>query len=166
AQWLDSPPVGSVITFNPPSIEDAEVQHAVQGGFHAAGAAGLHRKARSVQPNVDALDEILRHMHFIIFNESDAAAQFVIMAEVQHLMNEVSTRLIGWMGLAGEDELDRPPAVLEESLQPFQVSEEQGGPLIRREPSGESNGQRFGVQECAACEDLRGLQVAMHPAGS
>src|SRR6185437_4279927 len=80
--------------------------------------------------------------------------------------NEVSTRLIGWMGLAGEDELDRPPAVLEESLQPFQVSEEQGGPLIRREPSGESNGQRFGVQECAACEDLRGLQVAMHPAGS
>ncbi len=105
-------------------------------------------------------------MHFVIFEKCNAAAQLVVMAEVQHLVNEESTRLIGRMGFAGENELDRTPAILEESLQPFQVLEEQGGPFVCRESSGKSNGQSFGVQECAACEDLRRLQLAVHPAGS
>ncbi len=103
-------------------------------------------------------------MHFVVFQKRNATAEFVVMAEVQYLVNEVSPRFIGRVGLAGEDELDRPPAVLEERLQPFQVSEEQGRPFVRREPPSEANGQSLGIQERAACDHLRGLKMSMHPA--
>ena len=69
-------------------------------------------KARRVEPDVDALHEVLGHVHFIVFQEGDVAAQLMIVAKVQHFMDEITARFIGRMGFAGEDQLDRSPLVL------------------------------------------------------
>jgi hypothetical protein len=43
-------PVGLVIGFGPPAVEPAQVQPALDDDLHAAGAAGLKRRAWQVQP--------------------------------------------------------------------------------------------------------------------
>ena len=41
--------------------------------FLTAGSAGFQGSSGSVQPDVDALDKVLRHMHVVVFEEGDMA---------------------------------------------------------------------------------------------
>ncbi|MFO0700997.1 MAG: hypothetical protein U0236_17375 [Nitrospira sp.] len=107
-------------------------------------------KARSVQPNVDALDEVLCHMHFVIFKECDATTELVIVAERQHFMDEVPAWLIGWMGLAGKNQLDWSPSVLKQCLEPLEVSEEQGRSLVGCKPASKPDRKGLWVHHCPA----------------
>src|SRR5215216_2570180 len=47
-RWLDPPTVFALggPGFAPPTIENAEIRHAIDSGFHAAGAARFERRAR------------------------------------------------------------------------------------------------------------------------
>src|SRR6266566_3285738 len=48
----DGPAVRPIVTLGPPPVQRAHLRHAVQGRFHAAGAARLERRARHVEPEV------------------------------------------------------------------------------------------------------------------
>jgi len=57
---------------NPPAVEHAETGHAVQCGLHSAGAAGLHRRQRGVEPQVHAGGEEGSQLSVVIFQVNDA----------------------------------------------------------------------------------------------
>ena len=145
-QGFNPPSVGSVVAFFPPSIKDAEVHDSVERGLLPAGSTRLQRKTRSIEPNVDPLDEELGHMHIVVFQECYVAAQLMVGAKVQDFMNEIAAGFIGWVGLAGEDQLDRAPLVMEQLFQPFEVAEQQGGPFVGGKAPGEADGESFGVE--------------------
>ena len=44
------------------------------------------------------------------------------------------------MGLAGDDDLDRPVGIGQQLLQPVRVAQHQGQPLVGRHPAGEAEG--------------------------
>ncbi len=78
----------------PPAVEGAQVQHAVGGSFHAAGAAGLIRPQRRVQPHVDALHQVARDRHVVIFEEDDAPPELRIAADVRDLLDQFLARIV------------------------------------------------------------------------
>ena len=65
----DRPPVGPVVGLFPPAVGDAEVESAVQHHLHAAGAARLERRARQVEPQVDAGDDRRRDVQVVVLQE-------------------------------------------------------------------------------------------------
>ena len=81
-------------------------------------------KTWGIEPNVDPLDEEFRHMHVVVFQECHMASQLMVVAKTQHFMNEIATRFICRVGLAGKDQLDGTPLVMEQSFQPFEVAEQ------------------------------------------
>ena len=70
----------------------------------------------------------------------------MVVAKAQHFMDEIATRFIGWMGLAGKDQLDGTPLVMEQLFQPFEVAEQQGRPLVGGKAPGEADGERLGAK--------------------
>src|SRR5439155_15288738 len=50
----DGKAIRAVVAFAPPAVQNAEVEASMGAGFHAAGARGLQRAARVVQPHVAA----------------------------------------------------------------------------------------------------------------
>ena len=69
---------------------------------------------------------------------------------------------VGRMGLAREDDLDRPLRVPQQPRQPLLVAEQERGPLVGREAAGEADGQdRPGRAPCSTLlERRRRLAVA------
>ncbi len=63
--------VGAVVAFAPPAVEDAQVQAAVTAGLHAAGAGGLERAARVVQPDVAAAHHLARDVDVVVLDEHE-----------------------------------------------------------------------------------------------
>ena len=63
-------------------------------------------------------------MHIVIFQERYVAAQLMVVAKAQHFMNEKATGFIGRVGLAGKDQLDWTPLIMEQLFQPFEVAEQ------------------------------------------
>src|SRR5687768_6948598 len=120
---FNPPSIGSVVAFLPPSIKDAQVDHAVESGLLPARSARLQWKARGVEPDVDPLDEELCHVHIIVFQECDVAPQFMVIAKPQNLMNKKTARLIGRVSLSGKNQLDGAPLVMKQQFQSFEVAE-------------------------------------------
>ena len=68
---------------------------------------------------------------------------------------------VGRVGLAGEDDLDRPVGVPEQPGQPVDVGEQQAGPLVGREPAGEADRHDRRVERVVELgQDRRRLAVA------
>src|SRR5205823_650141 len=78
----DGPAARILVAFIEPAVQNAEVEHAVTGRFHAAGAAGLFAAARGVQPNIDALDHFARHLHVVVLEEDYVLPKFRIAGEL------------------------------------------------------------------------------------
>lgn len=51
---------------DPPAVENAQVERAVERRLHAARAGGLHRRHRSIEPHVAPGDQRLRHLHVVV----------------------------------------------------------------------------------------------------
>ena len=65
----DGEAVLAVVAFAPPAVEDAHVHAAVAARLHAAGAAGLERAARVVQPDVAAGNHLARDVDVVVLKE-------------------------------------------------------------------------------------------------
>src|SRR5579884_671262 len=109
---LNGPSVCAVVPFLPPAVQHAEIRHAIEGRLLPAGSARFHWRPRRVQPDVDTLDEKLRHVHVVVLEKRDMPAQAVIAAKAVDLMNEVPARLIRGVCLPRENDLNGPPPVL------------------------------------------------------
>ena len=84
----DGPAVIAVEALAPPAVEHAQIQAAVRRQFHSAGAAGLERAQRIVQPKIDALDEPARDVGVVIFDEDHAIFETVLPAEFVNLLDQ------------------------------------------------------------------------------
>src|SRR5205823_9704872 len=94
----DRPAVVAVETFAPPAVEHAEIQTAVRRQFHSAGAAGLERAERIVQPEINTLDQPARDVGVVILHEHHAVFETVLPAELVNLLNKRLATLILRMG--------------------------------------------------------------------
>ena len=123
------------------------MRHAVEGRFLAAGPTGLLRRAGRVQPDIHAVDEVLRCVQVVLFHKGDVAAEAVVLGEGIDLADEVLAMLVGRVGLAREDDLDRPPGILHQALEAFQVPEQQRRTLVSGEAPREPDRQRIRIQQ-------------------
>src|SRR5207244_8172050 len=139
----DGPAELRPVSLVPPSIENAHVQPAVGAGLHAAGAAGLEKAARVVEPNIGALHEVTGEGDVVVLEEGYAG---LLTRERDHAGDDVLTGLVSWVRLAREQDLDRPARVAEQLAEAGAVPKQKVRALIRREPTPEPDCQRVHVE--------------------
>ena len=142
----DGPADVGRVSFAPPAVEGAEVEGAVGGGFHAAGAGGFEGFAGGVEPDVGALGHVSGDVDVVVFEEDDAVAEGFFADEVDELFHEFFAGGVHGVGLAGEDDLDGMFGVGEEGLEALGVVEDEGGALVGGETAGEADGEDFGIE--------------------
>ncbi len=82
----------------------------------------------------------------VVLDKRYPAAEPRILRVLVDLLQDPLALLVGRVGLPGEDELHRPPAVVHDLLQPVQVLEDDIRPLILGKPAGEPDRQRRCVE--------------------
>lgn len=95
----DRPAEVGVEPLVPPAVTDREVEAAVERGLHPAGAAGLQRAQRVVEPDVAAGVELLGHAHAVVRQEDDAVAYPGVVGEPHQLLDEPLAAVVGGVGL-------------------------------------------------------------------
>ena len=101
----DGPAAGVLGGFVEPAIEDAQAEHAVDAGFHAAGAAGFFAAARGVQPEIHALHHFAGDFDAVVFDEDHVAGKFRIARKLHNFADQCFTGNVFGMGFAGDDDL-------------------------------------------------------------
>src|SRR2546423_10170611 len=117
----DGKAVAAVVTFAPPSIQNAEVQTSVAAGLLATGAGGFQRPARIVEPNVTAGNHLPGDMHVVVLDEDQVALELAVFAEVNDVLDVALAFVVARMRFAGENELDRPRGVPREPDHIFEL---------------------------------------------
>ena len=138
----------------PPAVEHREIEGAVHRGLHARGAGRLAGPLRRVEPHVAAGHELARETHVVVGQEHDAAAELGAFGRGRDGAQERLSVLVARMGLAGEEELDRPLDLVEEVLESLRLAEEQRRALVGREPAGEADRQRLRIESAPGLGDL------------
>ena len=151
----DRPPVVAVVPFDPPAVEDRQVQPAVAANLHPAGAAGFERAARVVQPHVHALHQIPRDVHVVVFDEHDPLAELRLARLLDDALDQFLAAAVLRVRLAREDDLDRPVLAVEDRDQALEVAEHEVAALVRGEPAGEADGERVRVEHLVGPVHLR-----------
>src|SRR6266404_9845138 len=103
--FADGKAIGAVVTFTPPAIEDAEIETAVAAGFHTAGARGLQRTARRIEPNIAAGNHLSGHVHVVILDKNQMTLQIAVFAQVNDVLNVTFAIVVARVRLAGENKL-------------------------------------------------------------
>ena len=75
----------------------------------------------------------------VVFDKDHAASEPRIVAEVGDFANQGLARLVGRMGLARVDDLDRPIGIGDQGVQPVEVLKHEVGPLVGGEPPSEAD---------------------------
>src|SRR5215471_19250675 len=100
----DGEAVEAVVRLGPPAVEHRQIQAAVQHDLLPAGAAGLERTSRVVQPNVHTLHEVTADVDVVILDEQNLAGKLRIVHESGDLLQNLLARRVERVRLAGEDE--------------------------------------------------------------
>ena len=140
------PAAGYFIGFVEPAVQDAQVQHAVDAGLHAAGAAGFLAALRSVQPQVYALHHFARDLHVVVLP---------VARKLHDIADEILALVVARVRLAGDHDLHRHILVTEDALDAVHVLEQQGGAFIGGEPARKADSQRVGIQHLFGMPHLR-----------
>ena len=169
----DRPAVFAVEHLVPPAIEHGEIERPVKGRLLTAGPAGLHGAARVVEPDVAALQQGAGHGDVVVLDEGDPVADRRSPGELDHLADHLLAQVVGRVGFAGENQLDRSLGVQEKRLQAIGLGEQESRPLVRGEPTSETDREDGGVERlvrpggvhggCPLFQERR-LQVRAHVA--
>ena len=87
--------------------------------------------------------------HVVVLEDEDAAAELRRAAAGEDRLDHLLAGPVGRVGLAGEDELDRPVGVVDEAGEPVHVGEEERGPLVGGEAAGEADRQDLRIERPA-----------------
>ncbi len=137
------------------------MQHAVGRGFHAAGAAGLLRAQRGVQPDIDTLNQAPGDGHIVIFQEDDAPAQIGSASYVDNPLDQLFAAVVERMRLAGKDNLHGVLGAGENPLQSVHVAQQQRGALVGGKAPRKADCQGARVQQISGRVDtLRAFAMA------
>src|SRR5215471_1616236 len=138
--------IQAVIRLGPPSVEDREVQSAVEHDLLAAGAGRFERTARIVEPNVHSLNEVTPKVYVIVFDEQDLAGKRGVAHQLSDLLQDSFARIIVGMGLAGKNELDRRLRIVDERVDHRNVLQNQIGALVSCKPASKPDSQSVEAQ--------------------
>src|SRR5215468_10498442 len=106
--------IGAIVSFAPPSIENAQVQTAMAAGFHPAGARGFERAARGIKPDVAAGDHLASDVHVVVFDKNQVALQIAVLAQVNDVLDVAFAVVVPRVSFSRENKLDRPGLVARE----------------------------------------------------
>ena len=112
----DGPASGDLIAFIEPAIQNAEIQHAVDAGFHAAGAARFFAAPGSVQPQVHALHHLTRNLDAVILHENNVLGDLGRAGKLHDFANQRLARQVAGVRLSGDHNLYRPFRIGEQPL--------------------------------------------------
>src|SRR5688572_7116806 len=90
----DGEAVEPVVGLRPPSVQDRQVQRAVEHHLLPARPARLERPPRVVQPHVHTLDEIAADADVVVLDEDDLAGKSRIARKSGHLLQDGLPRTI------------------------------------------------------------------------
>src|SRR5207249_936577 len=152
--FADRKTVGAVVALPPPAVEDAEVEAAMSAGFHAAGAGGLQRTARGVEPDVAAGHHLPGDVHVVVLDEDEVSLEIAVFAEVDDVLDVTLAVVVARMGLAGENELDGPGLVASQLHDVVELLEDQRSAFIGGETAGEADGQRVGIEQLIESDEV------------
>ena len=142
----DGPAVVAGVALVPPAVEHADVRDAVLGGLHAGRTGRLERAAWVVEPRVDTLDEVAPDAHVVVLEDEHAAAQLRRARALEDLLDDALAGPVGRVGLAREDDLQRPLGIPQHPGQAIHVGEQQRRSLVGREPAGEADGHDLRIE--------------------
>ena len=140
----DGEAVEPVVGLGPPAVEYGQIEAAVEHDLLAAGAGGLERTARIVEPHIDALDQVAADVDVVVLDEDELVAELGVAHHARDLLQDSLSRLVVRMRLAGEQELHRALGIVDHRGQALDVGEDQVGALVGGEPAREADGQRIG----------------------
>ena len=161
----DRPAVVAAEAFGPPAVEDAQVDAAVDRDLLARGAARLLRPARGVEPHVAALHERAPHLDVVVLEEDQVAAELAV-GEREQAPHHLLPLAVGGVRLAGEQELHRPVAVVDDRAQAVEVGHDQERALVGREAAREADRERVRVEQPLHLPQLVGREAVagrLHP---
>ena len=78
----DREAIQAVVGLSPPAVENGKIEAAVQDNFLTAGAGGLERPPRIVQPHVNALHEVAPHVDVVVLDEDKFIRELFCRASV------------------------------------------------------------------------------------
>ena len=159
-------PAGSLLHgFRPPAVRDAEIERAVERGFHAARAARLLHAHRRVHPQVRPLHEQPRHVHVVILEKYDARGEFRPFERLDGFFQYLLSLGIVRMRLAGDDDDDGARGVVHDGGEFHHVGEQHARALVFDEPPRKPDDERVLLKVLQRLEYHLGmLHAAFHAA--
>ena len=157
---IDRPAELRHIRLLPPAVALGEVEAAIDENLHAAGAAGLPRPPRRVDPDIHTLHQLLGKRDVVIFEKDDMAAEFGALREFDPFADEFLALLVRRMRLAGKDELDGSRRIIQQTRQPRRIGEQQIRPLVTGEAPRKAKRQRVRVEHIRRFRDVFGRVAA------
>src|SRR6185369_3336206 len=130
--------------FVPPPVERRAVERRIEHGFHAAGAARFERTARNVEPQVAARQHHAADALAVAFHEHDAMLEAVLAGEREHSLDDSLGRLVGRMGLAGNQELHGTSVGEHQRAGTLEIAERKQRAFVLCEASCDADRQRMG----------------------
>ena len=113
-----------------------------------------------IQPKIDTLHKTARDVAVVVFQKNDAIFETDFAAELVNLLDKRLAGFVTWMRFACEDELHRPRGVVEQSLQPFLVAEQERAAFVSRETACKADSQNFRIEN--AIDFANGLRRFAH----
>ena len=125
---VNAPARDSLLTsLKPPPVKSAQVQHPIEGGFHAACSGDFQWRKRRVEPDIAAGYERLGHLHVVVRYEDDGNVTGVASMPGD-LLDQGLPTLIPGVGLSGDDDLQREASV--EGTKASHIGKEQVRALV------------------------------------
>src|SRR5271165_819564 len=162
----DGPASGNLVRLIEPAVEDAQIEHTIDAGFHAAGAASLFSTARVVEPEVNTLHQLTADLDAIVLQKNDVFRNVGVSGKLDDFADQGLARQISRVSLTGNHDLHRHLAIGEQALQAIDIAEQQRGPLISGKATGKPDGQGVGVQYLGEPPLLGGRRFARKRTGS
>ena len=106
-----------------------------------------------VQPKIDPLHEAAGDITVVVFQKDNTVFEASFAAEFVNFLDECLAGVVTWMRFACENELHGPRCIVEQSLQPFLVAEQEGAAFISREASGKADRQNFRIENAISPAD-------------
>ena len=103
----DGPAVLPVVPFAPPTIQNTEINDAIDTRFLAGCPARFEWIFRCVEPHIDTGDQFARERNIVTFEHNQSAFEFGATRKVVDNLNEMLARLVMGMRFAGENQNNR-----------------------------------------------------------
>src|SRR5262249_31580722 len=137
----DGKSVQAVICLGPPAVQDRKIQSTIEHDFLTTSARGFQGPARSVQPDIDSLNQVPAEVYIIIFKEQDLSGKERIAHQPGDLLEHSFTWIVVGMCFSCEDELNRALRIVDEGSNCLDVLQNHVGTLVGSKTARKSDGQ-------------------------